>query len=200
MEPPPAKRRKPAPRRSARLQSGGAAAASPSAERSSAIGAADDGQRGAKRKRGGASGAAAVVPASVAKRAKIDAQLAPLRGQARDELQRKEDEMERRYAAERAALERRYAEERAVLEREDTELGRRIAPLQAQRDEVDGYLQLVHAQPSPRPADLPADTPPTILLAAQRRLAVAGIGSARRHPICDSFVSEFAHELAALCL
>eukprot|EP01045_Picozoa_sp_COSAG04_P039527 COSAG04_NODE_11128_length_729_cov_0.696825_1_plen_223_part_01 len=81
-------------------------------------------------------------------------------------------------------MERRYAAERAALAREREELTNRVAPLQAQHDEVDGYLQLASCR-SPRPCPpacppgLPADAPPTTLLAAQRRLAVAGIGSAR---------------------
>ena len=62
---------------------------------------------------------------------------------------REEDEIDLRHAEERAALER------------------------------DGYLRLVQAEPSPEPANLPADAPPTILLAAQRRLAIAELGSAR---------------------
>ena len=87
-----------------------------------------------------------------------------------------------KYAAlgmQHAAIVYQTSSEDKALELEDTELGRRIAPLQAQRDEVDGYLQLAHVQPSLVPADMPADAPPTILLAAQRRLAIAGIGSAR---------------------
>ena len=100
---PPTKRRKPAPRRSARLQSGGGSAASDAAPSpsASAIEATDDlGQRGAKRKRGGASGTEVadhleVVPASVTERASLDAQLAPLEGEAQNEMKRKRDEVER---------------------------------------------------------------------------------------------------------
>eukprot|EP01045_Picozoa_sp_COSAG04_P037221 COSAG04_NODE_9406_length_867_cov_1.036458_1_plen_194_part_01 len=108
--------------------------------------------------------------------AALDAQLAPLKGQAQDELERKRGEMERR-----------HAEEWAVLGKEQAELDGRIAPLQAQRDRLGGYLQLVAREIWPiyrihgwSPADGDVcDSPLTLLEAARQRLAIAGIGNAR---------------------
>ena len=58
-------------------------------------------------------------------------------------------------------------------------VARPIAPLQTERDEVGGYLRRGAERPSRVPAWLPPDAPPTALLAAQRRLAMASLGSAR---------------------
>ena len=158
MSQPPAKRHKPAPRRSTRLQPRAAQPSPSDASVSASASAA-----------GGATAAiAAAMPPSVAAVAALDAQLAPLKGQGRDELKRKRDD-----------LEREFAERRTALENEHLQLERRIAPLQNERDEVGGYIQLVAERPSPVPAWVPADAPPTALLAAQRRLAMASLGSAR---------------------
>eukprot|EP01045_Picozoa_sp_COSAG04_P041769 COSAG04_NODE_12863_length_631_cov_1.144737_1_plen_120_part_10 len=118
---------------------------------------------------------------SVAAVAALDAQLAPLKGPRQDELKRKRDDFEGELERKRDDLEREFAERRAALDREraaaerrhaeeQRQLARQIAPLQAQRDTRGGYLQLVAERPSPIPAWLPADAPPSALLAAQRRL------------------------------
>ena len=103
-----------------------------------------------------ASGAAVAAPSpaagsSLAAIAALDARLAPLEGPRQDELKRKRDDLERELAA---------------LELEQRQLARQIAPLQSELDRVGGYLELVNERPSPVPAWLPADAPPSALLAA----------------------------------
>jgi len=111
-------------------------------------------RRSARLQSGGAAAAAAAAPASssLSRVAALDGHLDDIAGQ------------------------------EAELRRRLEELARRRAPVQAERDELGGYLELVHAQPSPVPGydhDLPADAPPTTLLAAQQRLALAALGHER---------------------
>eukprot|EP01045_Picozoa_sp_COSAG04_P035655 COSAG04_NODE_8327_length_990_cov_0.978676_1_plen_173_part_10 len=162
MSQPPAKRHKPAPRRSSRLQP---RAAEPSASNSSASSASAAG--------GATAAIAAAMPPPVAAAAALDAQLAPLKGQRQDELKRKRAEFEADIARKRAALTRELAQFKRQHAEEQRQLERQIAPLRNELDEVGGYLELVAERPSPVPAWLPADAPPSALLAAQRRLAMA---------------------------
>ena len=122
-------------------------------------------QPAAKRLKGSHS---AAPPASIERRAVLDCQLAPLRDKER-ELKAAEAELHRRQA----------------------ELQRQIAPLQREREAVSGYLQLLGpsyswSQPSyPEwAADIDFPSEPSILYAAQQRLAIAGIGSSRLGAAC----------------
>eukprot|EP01045_Picozoa_sp_COSAG04_P027823 COSAG04_NODE_4155_length_2266_cov_1.691278_2_plen_465_part_00 len=116
---------------------------------------------------------------SVTAVAALDAQLVAFKGQRQEELKRKRDEFEADIARKRAALTRELVQFKRQHAEEQRQLARQIAPLQEQRDVRGGYLRLVNERLTPVPARLPADAPPTALHAAQRRLAMASLGSAR---------------------
>ena len=126
-----------------------------------------------------ASSAIAIVPAS-ARRAALDGQLAPLR------------DKERELGDLQAELEAEFHRRLAELHRRQEQLQRQIAPLQREREAVSGYLQLLGpahsrwSQPSyPEwAADIDFPSEPSILYAAQQRLAIAGIGSSRLGAAC----------------
>lgn len=122
--------------------------------------------------------AAAAAPApSVARRASLELELEPLKIVAQNELASRRDEFEHE-----------VARRRAEFDTEQAALDARIAPLQSELDRVDGYLRLVHALPSPMnfstvwksaPRIHPGRIPATLLRAAQQRLAIAGLATAR---------------------